>query len=331
MLLFWASIYILLGFILLIKGADFLVDGSSAVAKKFKVSDIVIGLTIVSFGTSAPELVINISSVLDEKTGFVYGNVIGSNLFNTLFIVGIAGMVYPLKVLKNTAKIELPISLLIVVVVFILSNDFMFKDNNVSNQNTQGVLSRFDGFILLSLFVAFFFYVFRNIKSEPILDEIVKPMSNLKAILFIGGGIAGLIFGGNYVLDGATTIAKNFGLSERIIGLTVLAAGTSLPELATSVVAAMKKNSDIAVGNVVGSNIFNILGILAISAIVKDVPYDTATNFDLYALILGSLLLILMLYIGTKYKNGFYTIDKWQAFILFLFFITYTTFLILQS
>jgi cation:H+ antiporter len=331
MLIFWAIFYILIGFVLLIKGADFLVDGSSAVAKKFNVSDIVIGLTIVSMGTSAPELVINISSVLEGKTGFVYGNVIGSNLFNTLCIVGIAGMVYPLKVLKSTARIELPISLLIVVVVFILSNDSMFWGDKGLAQNSQGVLSRFDGLILISLFIAFFLYVFRNIKSEPQVGEIVKTMANWKAILFIAGGIVGLIIGGNYVLDGATTIAKSFGLSERIIGLTVLAAGTSLPELATSVVAAMKKNSDIAVGNVIGSNIFNILGILAISAIVKDVPYDTATNFDLYTLMIGHLLLMLMLFIGTRYKNGFYTVDKWQAFILAAFFVSYTTFLIIQS
>ncbi len=337
--LFWAILLILIGFVCLIKGADFLVEGASAVAKKFNVSDIVIGLTIVSMGTSAPELVINVGSVLEGKTGFVYGNVVGSNLFNTFLILGIAGMVYPLKVLKNTGFIEVPISLFAVLVVLFLSNDAMFwgsegipmNDSVDPPQLYDGVFSRLDGVFLLLLFVGFFVYVFRNAKSEPEDVEIIKPMPIIKALFFISLGIAGLIFGGNWVLSGSTEIAKSFGLSDRIIGLTVLAAGTSLPELATSVVAASKKNSDIAIGNVVGSNIFNILGILAISAVVKDVGYISSVNYDMLILALGHVLLFTMFYVGTKIQNGIFTLDRWQAFILAAIYVGYTTYLVLQE
>jgi cation:H+ antiporter len=326
----WAIIFLVVGFALLIKGADYLVEGASALAKGFGVSDIVIGLTIVSMGTSAPELVVNVGSAWAGKMDFVYGNVVGSNIFNTLLILGIAGLIYPLRVLKSTGRAEVPISLFAVVMVYVLSNDpRVWGSDTVIPPGSSGVLSRFDGILLLVAFVAFLLYVFRNAKSEPSGGDIVKTMPNWKSALFIAVGITGLILGGNGVLSGAVTIATHFGLSERIIGLTIIAAGTSLPELATSVVAAMKKNSDIAIGNVVGSNIFNIFFILGLTATVTDVPYNIATNFDLYALMFATLLLFVMLFFGTRYKNGYFTLDRWQAFVLILGYVGYTTYLVL--
>jgi len=326
-----SSIFIIVGFFLLVKGADFLVEGASAFAKGFGVSDIVIGLTIVSLGTSAPELVVNVGSAIKEAPDFIYGNVVGSNIFNGLFILGVAGLIYPLKVLKNTGRIEIPISILMIVAVFLMSNDLLFWGDAGIASGKAGVLSRIDGFLLLIMFAAFLYYVFRNSKSEPQGGDIVKKMPVSQSALFIAIGTAGLVFGGNWVLEGSISIAETFSLSERLIGLTILAVGTSLPELATSVVAAMKKNSDIAVGNVVGSNIFNVLGILGLSAAIFPTPFDASTNFDLYVLIGSGVLLFAMLFIGTKSQKGFYTLDKWQAALLLISYISYTTYLIVQE
>lgn len=322
----WAIIFLVVGFVLLIKGADFLVEGASALAKGFGISDIVIGLTIVSMGTSAPELVVNVGSSWAGKTDFVYGNVIGSNIFNALLILGIAGAIYPLRVLRNTGLIEIPISLLAVLFVFLLSNDQLLW--GTAPTGTDGLLSRLDGFLLLICFVLFLAYVFRNATSEPEGGDIVKVLPKGKAALYIVVGITGLVLGGNAVLSGAVSIATQMGLSERIIGLTIIAAGTSLPELATSVVAALKKNSAIAIGNVVGSNIFNIFFILSLSAIIKEVPYTAVTNFDLYILMGATLLIFLFLFIGTRSKNGYYTLDRWQAFVLAGGYIAYTSYLV---
>jgi cation:H+ antiporter len=326
-----ASFFIIAGFILLVKGADFLVEGASAFAKGFGISDIVIGLTIVSMGTSAPELVVNVGSAIKETPDFVYGNVLGSNIFNSLFILGVAGMIYPLKVLKNSGKIEIPISLLMIVLVWFLSNDLMFWGNYGIPTAKEGVLSRLDGFILLFFFAAFIFYVFKNSKSEPNEGEIIKKMPIWQSFIFIFIGIGGLVFGGNWVLDGSIAIAKSYSLSDRIIGLTILAVGTSLPELATSVVAAFKKNSDIAVGNVVGSNIFNVLGILGLSSAIMPTPFSASVNFDLYFLMAATAVIFVFLFIGTKSTKGYFILDKWQAFVLMLIYIAYTLFLVMQE
>ena len=263
---------LLLGFVLLIKGADFLVEGASAVAKKFGISDIIIGLTVVSMGTSAPELVVSIGAAMDGNTGIVFGNVIGSNIANTCLILGVAGLIYPLVVQRNTAFIELPISMLIIVAVYVLSNDARIWGSS------QNVMSRMDGILLLLVFAAFLFYVFRNSKKEPETDEIITPMPGWKSALFIAGGLTGLILGGNWVVDNAVFIASKMGMSDRLIGLTIIAIGTSLPELATSAIAALKKNSDIAIGNVIGSNVFNILLVLATSSTIMPTIYDTKIN-----------------------------------------------------
>jgi len=324
-------VFIISGFILLVKGADYLVEGASAFAKGFGVSDIVIGLTIVSMGTSAPELVVNVGSAVKGESEFVYGNVLGSNIFNALFILGLAGLIYPLKVLKNTGRIEIPISFFIIVIVWLMSNDIIFWGNNGIPNGKFGILSRFDGVFLLLLFSAFLWYVFRNAKSEPSEGDIIKKMPLWKTILLMIVGLCGLIFGGNWVLDGSIAIAKSFDLSERIIGLTILAVGTSLPELATSVVAAMKKNSDIAVGNVVGSNIFNVLGILGVSAVIIPTPFASSINFDLFFLMGATALIFGLLFLRSKSFKGFYTLGKWQSLLLVLIYIAYTIFLVIQE
>jgi cation:H+ antiporter len=326
-----AFIFIICGFVLLVKGAEYLVEGSSAFAKSFGVSDIVIGLTIVSMGTSAPELVVNVGSAIKGEADFIYANVLGSNIFNALFILGVAGLIYPLKVLKNTGLIELPISLFIIVIVWFMSNDILFWGSDGIENGKAGVLSRLDGILLFLLFAVFLYYVLRYTKAEPSEGEIIKKMPIWKTILLISVGLCGLIFGGNWVLDGSISLAKSFNLSERIIGLTILAVGTSLPELATSVVAAMKKNSDIAVGNVVGSNIFNVLGILGLSAVIYPTPFSESINFDLYFLIASTAIIFLLLFIGTKSNKGFYQLGNWQAFLIMSIYIAYTTYLVLQE
>lgn len=320
-----AIIFLLLGFVLLIKGADFLVEGASAIAKKFGISDIIIGLTVVSMGTSAPELVVSINAAIDGNTGIVFGNVIGSNIANTCLILGIAGLIYPLIVQRNTAFIELPISLLIIVAVFILSND-----ENILG-SSQSFLGRIDGILLLIGFIAFLIYVFRSAKNEPDTKEIIKPMPAWKSTLFIAGGLAGLIVGGNAVVDNAVFIANTMGMSERLIGLTIIAVGTSLPELATSAIAAYKKNSDIAIGNVIGSNIFNVLFVLAASAIIKPTIYKTETNWDLYFLMAVTVLLFIFLFIGTRRKGNHFTLDRWQSGILVAVILMYYSYLVITD
>ncbi len=331
--LFIALLLLIVGFFVLIKGADFLVDGASAVAKKFNISDIIIGLTIVSFGTSAPELVVNIAAAWEGKNEMIIGNVLGSNIFNTCLIIGVAGMIYPLAVQHATVRKELPFSILIVGLMFVLANDLL-------TTGTDNQISRFDGAIFLSLFVGFLFYIYKSSKNKDmagIEEEVdaIEPMPIGKSVLFVVGGMVGLILGGNLVLENAVIFANYFGMTERVIGLTVIAIGTSLPELATSVVAALKKNSDIAVGNVVGSNIFNILLVLGVSAIIAPTPisYDAAANFDIYFLLGTTFLLTFFLFIGTKTraKEGIlptYTIDRWQAAILFVLVIVYIVYLL---
>ena len=222
-------VIIVLGFILLIKGADWLVSGASSLAKKHNISDLAIGLTIVAFGTSAPELVVNSIASFQDHSDIVFGNVIGSNNFNLFFILGIVGLILPITVQSSTVWKEIPISLFAVVIVFILSNSFFLQENNI--------LSRIDGAVLLILFLLFLFYVYKQMKTEKTELEIATlEISNWKIWGLITIGLAGLIFGGKLVVNNAIEIATNLGVSEKIIGLTIIAAGTSLPELVTSVV-----------------------------------------------------------------------------------------------
>lgn len=309
---------LIIGLILLIKGADFLVDGASFLAKKFNISDLAVGLTIVAFGTSAPELVVNSFASYNGHFDIVFSNVIGSNNFNLFIVLGIVGLIYPLKVKTNTVWKEIPISLLAVFCVLILSN-------NVFTQ--LKVLNRFDGVILLILFLGFLFYVYKNLKTENSENNKIETKktqkSNLSIFILIAIGLAGLIIGGKLVVDNSIKLAEIFGMSQKLIGLTIVAVGTSLPELATSVVAALKKNNDIAVGNIIGSNIFNLFFILGISSVINPIKFNPSFNLDLTILGGGTILLFIYMFTGKKVK-----LDRWEAGILLFLYLTYTFFVI---
>lgn len=317
--MFLSIILLLVGFVILIKGADFLVGGSSSVAKKFNVSNLAIGLTVVAFGTSTPELLVNIMSSLKGYNDAAFANIIGSNTFNLLFILGIAGIIYPLTVHRNTVSFEVPLSLIAALVLFILVNDVLIFGS------TENLLSRFDALILLIFFGAFMFYIARTMKDGPGSEEggPVKIYKTWTAVLFIIIGLAMLVGGGSLVVDNAIAIAQHYGLSEKIIGLTILAAGTSLPELATSAVAAYRKQTDIAIGNVVGSNIFNIFFILGITGIIRPTPYNEVMNFDIY--VLGASTILLMIFMFTINQRK---LDRWEAALMLASYIAYTVFLI---
>jgi cation:H+ antiporter len=314
---------IILGFILLIKGADFMVNGASSFAKRFNVSEIAIGLTIVAMGTSAPELVVNLVSGAQGLDDAVFGNLIGSNIFNLFLILGIAGIIRPLVVQSETVWKEIPFSMGLVIVLFILVNDSFFFG---SEQNSSGLV---DGFILLLLFVSFIYYVFYNVKNNnhviDVPDEI-PVHSHWVTLVMILGGITGLVLGGKLVVDNAVDIARSFDLSEKLIGLTILAAGTSLPELATSAVAAYRNRADIAIGNVIGSNIFNLTFILGINSIVSPLVFNTEMNFDFYVLIGGSILFFIFMF-TLKTKK----LDRWEAILFLLTFIAYTIYIFIRK
>ncbi len=313
-------LFIAVGFVLLVKGADWMVSGASALAKKFAVSDLVIGLTVVAFGTSAPELVVNIVSSFQRHSDLVFGNVIGSNFANLFLILGILGIISPIAVSSKTVWRELPISLGVVMVVFLLANSLF--------GNQRPVLSRVDGVILLMLFGGFMFYIYRQMKNDnaKVRVAIEAQMSNFKLIGLIVIGLAGLILGGKLVVNHAVAIANQLGVSEKIIGLTIVAVGTSLPELVTSVVAALKKNSDIAFGNIIGSNIFNVLLVLPVSSLIYPVDFNTSFNSELYILAGGTLILFLSMFTGGKKK-----LDRWEAAILLTVYLLYTGFLIAKE
>lgn len=312
-------LFVAIGFTSLIFGANWLVNGASSLAKKHNISDLVIGLTIVAFGTSAPELVVNSVASVQGYSDIVLGNIIGSNNFNLFIILGIAGLIYPIQVQSSTAWKEIPISLLAAVLVMLFANNCFIGSNNL-------LINRLDGILLLLAFVAFLYYVFRQMRKEQnITLEPTQPMmtSNRKIWGLIIIGLGGLILGGKLVVDNSVKIASLLGVSEKIIGLTIVAAGTSLPELVTSVVAALKRNSDIAIGNVIGSNIFNLLLILSISSFVNPIDYNPNFNTDLLILIAGTVFLFIAMFTGIRRK-----LDRWEAALLLLFFIAYTFFLI---
>lgn len=309
---------VITGFISLIFGANWLVDGASALAKKYNVSELVIGLTIVAFGTSAPELVVNSIASVKGYSDIVLGNIIGSNNFNLFIILGLSALILPIKVQTSTAWKEIPISLFVAILLLFLLNDFIFTGSTF--------LSRTDGFIMLLLFCLFLYYVFNQMKND------IQPVAteNQKSVLKIWGliimGLAGLLLGGQLALVYSVEIANTLGVSEKIIGLTIIAAGTSLPELVTSVVAASKKNSDIAIGNVIGSNVFNILLVLAISSIISPIEYNPKFNLDVLILIGGTVFLFTSMLTGQKKK-----LDRWEAGILFGFYVIYTTYLVIKE
>jgi cation:H+ antiporter len=303
--------YILLvgGFVLLIKAADWLVAGAAVLARRMQVSDLVIGLTVVAFGTSSPELFVNLVAALRGQTDLALGNVIGSNIANTLLILGIAAIITPLAATRGTVWKEIPFSLLAAVVLGIVVSDGLLGGG-------PDMISRGDGLILLCFLAIFFYYTaaiaFQAEGLDPPTE--IKPMSLSAALLRVGIGLSGLALGGWLIVENATLIARQIGLSDALIGLTVVAVGTSLPELATSAVAAYRGNADIAVGNVVGSNIFNIFFVLGLTSSIHPIPCEASSTLEILVLIVASLLLFLSMFTGQRRS-----IDRWEG-VLFVFF-----------
>ncbi|OIO53050.1 sodium:proton exchanger [Candidatus Peregrinibacteria bacterium CG1_02_54_53] len=315
----FAVLFLIIGFVLLVKGADWLVEGASALAKRFGISDLAIGLTIVAFGTSAPELVVNIVASAQGASDIAIGNVVGSNIANILLILGISAMITPVIVQRSTVRKEIPFSLLAAVLLFVMANDALVDGLSYS------ALSRSDGLALLGFFVIFLAYTAGlQLESSKGLEDGKKPISPTIAFAMVILGFGGLVAGGKLTVDSAVTIARSLGLSEALIGLTVVAIGTSLPELATSAVAAFKKKVDIAVGNIVGSNIFNIFLVLGVSATIRPLPFSPASNADLMMVIIATVLLFIAIHNGWAAKRIFlwwkqydqYIIRRWEGALL---------------
>lgn len=316
-----STILFIAGLILLIKGADFLVNGASSIAKKMNISDLVVGLTIVAFGTSAPELFVNIYASINGNTEIAIGNIVGSNICNILLILGISAIIYPLSVKKNTIWKEIPLTLLAAILILLMASD-RFIDNAETS-----FISRIDGLVLIAFFVIFLYYAFSTAKEESDESdstEVIKQYSYSVSALMILGGLIALVLGGKWMVDSAVELATYLGISKSVIGLTVVAIGTSLPELATSAMAAYKKKSDIAIGNVVGSNIFNTFWILGLSSFISPLPFSEINIPDLYVNILASLLLFGFLFIGKKHM-----LEKWQGWLFLLMYAGYIVYLFL--
>lgn len=317
-----------IGFILLIKGADALVSGASSIAKRFNISSIVIGLTIVAFGTSAPEFIVNLFASASGNTDIAVGNVLGSNIANILLVLGITAMVYPIAAKNNTVMKEIPFSLLAALIVGVAANDMFFDGSAVS------ILTRSDGLIFLGFFIIFLYYSFGiafNREKDDGGD--IKVYGTGRSLLYIALGLIGLALGGKWIVDGAVEIASVLGVSQTVIAISVIAVGTSLPELATSVVAAIKRQTDIAIGNIVGSNIFNIFWVLGVSAVVRPLPFDPATNVDVSVTILASLVLFALMFTGRrgKKKNRPFLITRKEGILMTTLYVLYIVFLIMRG
>lgn len=311
-------ILFLIGFVLLISGANLLVEGSASIAKKLNISSIVIGLTIVAFGTSAPEFIVNIFASIQGNTDIAIGNILGSNIVNILLILGISAVIFPLATKENTVWKEIPLSLLAAILLGVMVNDTLIDGGTFSG------ITRIDGIVFLAFFIIFLYYTFGISKvSGENTDLEIKEMSYMKSSLYVAGGLLGLVFGGKWIVDGAIKIAEGFNISQSLIGLTIVAIGTSLPELATSAVAAYKKQSDIAIGNVVGSNIFNIFYILGFSALIRPLPFSKTSDIDIMMTIFSSLILFLIMFIGKKH-----TIERWQGILMIIIYIGYVAYLV---
>ena len=311
-------IFLIVGFIILIKGADIFVDGASAVAGNFKVSKMLIGLTIVAFGTSAPELAVSIKSLISGSGDMVLGNVIGSNILNILLILGLSAMFHSLAVKNNTVKKELPITLMITTAFAVLLSDSIFT-KNLTNSFTRG-----DGIVLLLFFGVFMYYLINMSKNKTDIEEIddTNYPSIKKAIFLTLLGLIGIVFGSNFVVESASFIAKTIGISERMISLTIVAIGTSLPELVTSVAATRKGEYDIAIGNVVGSNIFNIGIVIGIPvAILGGISKINFSYIDIVVMILSALFLFL-------FAHNDHKISKKEGIFFLLAFILYYSYVI---
>ncbi|NCO04748.1 MAG: calcium/sodium antiporter [Candidatus Magasanikbacteria bacterium] len=310
--------FLVIGIVVLIGGAEMLVRGSSSIAKRWGISSIVIGLTVVAFGTSAPELVVNMLSATQGSTDLAIGNIVGSNMANILLILGIGALMTTLKVKEGTTFKEIPFALLAIVLVVIMGNDGLL-DGTVQN-----VLSRTDGLAFIAFFIIFLYYTFGISRAKGEKDAVETYSWSTSVLMFLLG-LVGLVLGGKWIVDSAITIAAAAGLSESLIGLTVVALGTSLPELATTIVAVRKGHTDLAIGNVIGSNIFNVFWILGLTSVVKPIPFDVNTNLDVIFTTFGTLLLFLFMFIGKRHR-----LERWQGVLFILLYIGYMVFAIVR-
>ncbi|WZL73129.1 calcium/sodium antiporter [Clostridiaceae bacterium 35-E11] len=312
---------LILGFIILIKGADYFVEGASSIAKLLNVPPILIGLTIVAFGTSAPEAAVSIGAAIKQSNEIALGNVIGSNVFNISMIVGITALIYPLQVERQTVKKEIPFALLssIILLIVMLDKQLQFIDKDV--------ITRGDGLIFIGFFSIFLYYLFevaRNSREEMDEEMVICPKTMEKNTFFTVGGLISIILGGELVVRSSKIIAYGWGMSETLVGLTIVAVGTSLPELITSVTAALKKNSDIAVGNIIGSNIFNILFVLGTSAIISPIAVDEKIFIDMIFMIAYTLLLLI-------FSRTCHKITRIEGGGLLLSYILYTVYIFMRN
>ncbi|MBR5867288.1 MAG: calcium/sodium antiporter [Spirochaetaceae bacterium] len=297
-----------LGFVFLVKGSDWFVDGAAGIANRFGIPQLIIGLTIVAMGTSAPEAAVSITAAFNGSADITIGNIVGSNIMNVLVILGLSALVYPLTVAKSTLKIDIPLTIGITILLFVLG--------------LNGTITRIDGIIMLVIFVAYILFLFwsaKNGSENPMSDELEEVNMDItlgKAILFTLVGLVLVIAGSNFVVKSATNIARLLGWSERFIGLTIVALGTSLPELFTSVSAAMKKNCDIAIGNIIGSNIFNILFVVGLSSLVIPVPFAPAFRFD--TIVAGASVVLLLLFCLPKNK-----LPRWAGAVMLACYLAY--------
>ena len=316
----WLSCLLLLvGLALVVFGADYLVDGASGIARRFGLSEFVIGLTIVGMGTSAPEMVVSIIGAAQGNADIAIGNVVGSNIFNTLLILGITALILPMAITPSNKKRDIPVNIIITVLLVLLGMERTFF-----GIGTDG-LSRVDGAILIVMFIAYMWFCFSQKENAEENAAQQKERSLWLCLLMIAGGLAGLVFGGRLFVDSATSIAKGLGVSDKFIAITILAGGTSMPELATCVAAAIKKKGQLALGNIIGSNVFNILLILGGSALISPLSFQDISFVDLGALLASALVLLTSCYVGKRN-----TLDRLDGVLFLLVWAAYMAYLIIK-
>lgn len=312
-------LYIVIGFVALVKGADILIQGAASLARRFHISDLVIGLTVVAFGTSCPELFVNVVASIQGNAGIALGNIIGSNIANILLVLGVAACIFPLEVGKGTAFREIPFSIVAAIFLYVLGFNFRFHENALF------VISRLDALFFIILFAFFLWYSWRIAYATQDMPEAVpeKTLNIRVSCVFIFVGLFGLTLGAHWINISAVSIARFFGVNDTIIGLTIVAVGTCLPELATSIVAAYKKNPSIAIGNVVGSNIFNIFFVLGITGLIRPVASQKAMHVDMLVMIVATIILFFSMYTGKRR-----VIDRWEGFCFCVAYAAYIIYLV---
>ena len=304
---------LLVGLGLVVLGADWLVNGASSIARMAGISEFVIGLTIVGFGTSCPELVVSLTGAIEGNSDISVGNVVGSNIFNVLFILGLTAMVLPVGMTDKNRRIDIPITLGVTILLIILG---------ITGSMSGPVISRWEGVLMLLVFSVYLFYCFKSDSKDEFSETQRATLSITKSIALTLTGLAGLIFGGDLFVDSATALARQIGVSDKFIAVTILAGGTSLPELATSLVAAIKGKEQLALGNILGSNVFNAMMILGLSSVITPLSFASMTIVDIITLVLSAVLLLIWAYTGRKNR-----IDRREGAAMLLCYVAYNVFL----